>query len=188
MLHMKHLLYTLSLFLCLSTASADSYNASLRHTFWSKLYPDGGWTLYCNERFSDTKGLNIEHVYPASWMADFIGCGTRTQCRKKSALFNTMESDLHNLWPALSQYNQMRSNYKFTEIPGERWKFSGCDFEIKGKRVEPSPRSRGQIARSMLYMRDTYGLPINDKLMEQWASEYHLTDEEIRRNALIDRL
>jgi deoxyribonuclease I len=163
---------------------ADSYNPALRATFWNDLYPDGGWTFYCNERFEpgDHRGLNIEHVYPASWMAKHLGCGTRVQCRKTSDLFNTMEADMRNLWPALAQYNQIRSNYPYSEIPGNRWKYSGCDFEFKGNLVEPSNRIKGQIARSMLYMAVKYGLPINRDLMERWSIQYPMTDSERRRN------
>ncbi len=172
-------------------ASAGGYNPALRDQFWSELYPDGGWTLYCNERFEpgDRRGLNIEHVYPASWMTKHLGCGSRKTCRKRSELFNKMEADLRNLWPSLAQYNQIRSNYRFAEIPGERWKYSSCDFEIKGKAVEPSPRARGQIARSLLYMADKYGLPLpNRALYERWDQEYPVTDEELRRNILIPHL
>ncbi len=164
------------------------YNNALRAKFWAGLYPDGGWTLYCNERFEsgDHRGLNIEHVYPASWMAKHLGCGSRKKCRKESELFNVMEADLRNLWPSLAQYNQIRSNYRYGEIPGDRWKYSGCDFEQRGEVVEPSQRIKGQVARAILYMGKKYGLPVPDReLMEQWCEEYPLTDEERRRNAII---
>ncbi|MET0047459.1 MAG: endonuclease [Sedimenticola sp.] len=172
-------------------ASAAGYD-SMRKPFWAELYGEGGWTLYCGEFFraavEDPErlwGLNIEHVYPASWMAKHLGCGSRKQCRRTSERFNQMEADPHNLWPSLAQYNQLRSNFAYGDIPGERWKFSGCDFEVQGKRVEPSPRARGRIARAMLYMRDTYGLAIDDDLMLRWHRAHPVDDEERRRARII---
>jgi len=174
-------------------AGAIGYEA-MRQKIWSKLYPDGGWTLYCNERFSGgqkiwrrTAGMQLEHVYPASWMGRHLGCGSRHRCRKTSALFNRMESDPHNIWPSLTQYNQMRSNLRYGEIRGENWRFSGCDFEMHHGIVEPGIRARGPIARTMLYMQKTYGLPINKLLMHKWARQHPETEEERRRNALIPK-
>ncbi len=189
----------LILLLLASSTCANSYN-KIRPKIWSELYPDGGLTLYCNEPFQGvgktykrTAGLQLEHVYPASWMADYLGCGSRKQCRKMSDTFNVMEADPHNLWPSMAQYNYMRSNYRFGEVQGERWRFSGCDFElgqgVGGKPlIEPAVAARGLIARVMLYMRDTYGLPINEGLMLHWHQEYQITEEEKRRNREIKRI
>ncbi len=66
---------------------------------------NGGWTLYCGEPFRDRSGLSVEHIYPASWMAEHLGCGSRKQCRQNSERFNYMEADLHNLYPALPSIN-----------------------------------------------------------------------------------
>lgn len=190
---MRHLLIIVLAALMLgasATASAAGYDSTLRDVFWTQLYPNGGWTLYCNERFEPGQraGLNIEHVYPASWMAKHLGCGSRKQCRRDSELFNVMESDPMNLWPALAQYNQVRGNLPFGEIPGERWLYSSCDFERRGRLVEPSQRARGQIARAMLHMHRVYGLPINGPLMARWDKEYPVTDEELRRRQIIESL
>jgi len=181
-----------------SVASGRGYDSALRNTFWNDLYPDGGWTLYCQERFQpgQRRGMQIEHVYPASWMADHLGCGGRSKCQKTKGpvgeLFHKMEADFHNLWPALIQSNQVRKNYKFAELDGERWLNSFCDLEVRGKGkatlVEPSPRARGQIARAHLYMHRTYGLPINHELMLKWDAEYPITDDELRRNRVIEGL
>ncbi len=59
--------------LCAGSLFADqtaikSYSKA-RKVFWEQLYPGGGWTLYCGQRFHDKEGLNVEHVYPACWMA-----------------------------------------------------------------------------------------------------------------------
>ncbi len=188
---MQFLITTL-LLIAANLALADNSYSQVRPLIWSRLYPDGGWTLYCNEKFPAageawrrTAGLQLEHIYPAGWMARHLGCGSREECRKTSQVFNLMESDPHNIWPALTQYNQMRSDYQFGEIAAERWRFSGCDFEMDGGIVEPDTRARGVIARAMIYMNRTYGLPIDAPLFERWATQYPETAEERRRNALI---
>ena len=112
-----------------------------REIFWQKLYPSGGWTLYCGERFEGrSRELNVEHIYPASWMAKHLGCGSRRECQRTRERFNRMEADLHNLYPALASINRARSNYVFGEIPGEPREFGDCDFERD--RVERRPTLR----------------------------------------------
>ncbi len=88
-----------------------NYNTARDKFFYKKLYPHGGWTIYCGKRWRTKRGLNVEHVYPASWMAKHLGCGARRQCRTDSQRFNFMEADLHNLYPSLARINQARSNY-----------------------------------------------------------------------------
>jgi len=83
-----------------------------REIFWQKLYPNGGWTLYCGERFERRgRELNVEHIYPASWMAKHLGCASRRECQRTNERFDRMEADLHNLYPVLATINNTRSNY-----------------------------------------------------------------------------
>ena len=119
-----------------------------RDLHWEMLYPQGGWTLYCGERFETRIGLNVEHIYPASWMADFLGCGTRRQCRQNSERFNHMEADLHNLYASRADINRARSNYLFAMIEGEDREFGVCDFErdTSSRVAEPRPIARGNVA------------------------------------------
>jgi len=80
---MPHVLATFSLVLLLwsraLTVSADqvriaNYDAA-RDLFWHQLYPNGGTTLSCGEPFArQHTTVNIEHVYAASWMTQFLGC------------------------------------------------------------------------------------------------------------------
>ncbi len=46
-----------------------------RVLFWGRVYNEGGFTFYCGEPFEDKTDLNVEHIYPASWMAAYLGCG-----------------------------------------------------------------------------------------------------------------
>jgi deoxyribonuclease I len=99
---MPHVLATFSLVLLrwsrALTVSADqvriaNYDAA-RDLFWHQLYPNGGTTLSCGEPFArQHTTVNIEHVYAASWMTQFLGCGSRQHCRRTSGRFNHMEAE-----------------------------------------------------------------------------------------------
>ena len=139
----------LALLVVCGSALADqtqiaNYNRA-RELHWRELYPQGSWTLYCGERFADRTGLNVEHLYAASWMGAHLGCGTRRQCRQTNARFNRMEADLHNLYPSLASVNRARSNYLFANIAGEVREFGQCDFErsTANRVAEPRPVARG---------------------------------------------
>lgn len=162
---------------------------------WRVLYRDGGETLYCARRFGTGKGraINVEHVFPMSWVGRHLKCGRRQQCRDTNARFNLIEADLHNLWPARADVNKARSSHPFALIEGERRAFEGCDFEVdEGRRtVEPRPQVRGEIARTMFYMADEYALaiyPRQGSLLQAWHRDDPVSNEERRRNDLIERI
>jgi deoxyribonuclease-1 len=174
-------------------ASPASY-LEIIPVFWRELYPDGGRTLYCDQRFAPyDRSVNVEHVFPMSWATKALRCGDRDQCRRRSERFNRIESDLHNLYPARKDINKARGAYPFGDIEGERPVVPGCDFEIdyRRRRAEPRPAVRGEIARSMLYMERHHGLPLHRRtkaLMQRWHREDPPSDEERRRNDRIERL
>ena len=181
---------------CESSAEPRDYE-SIRPVFWQELYTEGGITLYCRRSFDEFEpGLNIEHVFPMSWVSRALGCGTRTQCRKRSPDFNLIESDLHNLYPSRVAVNSARRSYPFDEIKGERSLFTECDFELDERRraVEPTVVSRGEIARAMLYMADRYarhGLELFSRQrdrMRQWDRADPPDSAELERNKRISRL
>ncbi|MCW8908858.1 MAG: endonuclease [Sedimenticola sp.] len=163
-----------------------------RPVFWQRIYPQGGETLYCGEAFSAYHGrsINIEHVFPMAWVMREEGCRSRELCRERSPRFNRIEADMHNLYPTLARINKVRSSFPFAEIDGERRDFGNCDFEFHPRRrvVEPRPASRGNIARALFYMHETYGLTLfrrQGELMKKWNREDPPDREERRRNELI---
>jgi deoxyribonuclease-1 len=166
-----------------------------RKVFWRELYNEGGETLYCGEKLGSgyNKGVNIEHVFPASWMAYDLNCGKRKQCRESSKEFNRIEADLHNLYTSRSDVNKARNNYRFSIIPGEQRVFGQCDFEFdeKYRMAEPSPAARGRIARAMLYMSNQHGLYLKRKqesLLLDWDRKYPPEQAEYRRNDRIEQI
>ena len=149
--------------------------------------------MYCGERFEKQRDLVIEEVYPIEQVMKQYGCATREACRTESARFNRIESDLHNLYPALSTIDMARKDYDFGVIPGEFREFFECDFEhdVRDQRAEPRAAARGNVARSILYMHLEYDLPIENQTAQQlllWNKEDPPSEDEIRRNDIIQKL
>jgi len=168
---------------------------SARHLLWSVVYSEGGRTLYCGQRFGSNKGrgINVEHVLPMSWVTNELNCGTRKQCRHSSERFNRIEADLHNLFPSRTDINDERSSYRFGVIEGEQRRYGKCDFEVdyRNRVAEPRDAARGEIARAMFYMSDEYGIRIFAKLgrlLKKWHRLDPISDEERRRNDVIEEL
>lgn len=165
-----------------------------RPIFWGELYANGGETLYCAVPFASgdqRRGLNIEHVFPMGWVLRPLGCATRQQCRDNRPAFNTIEADLHNLFPSRVDINKARASHAFGLIDGEQRRFGDCDFEIRGRRVEPRDTVRGDIARAMFYMHDKYDLQLFKKaakMLLRWHKEDPPDAEEKRRNDAIEKL
>ncbi len=164
-----------------------------RRLHWQKLYPHGGFTFYCGDPFEDKTGLNVEHIYAASWMVPLLGCGTREQCQETSERFNRMEADMHNLYPARADINRARSNYLFAIIEGEDREYGECDFErdTTDRVAEPRPIARGNVARAIFYMHSEYGLPVDTRmvdLLKEWNHNDPPSCHEMRRNNTIEEL
>lgn len=201
--------FSLALILCLFlSACAESEFSTeedlrtyekARSSFWRNLYPLDGQTLYCRQPFQTNQrdGVNVEHVFPMSWATRALNCGKRKQCRNNSELFNLIEADLHNLYPARSDVNQDRSSFRFGEIQGERRAYGKqCDFEVdpRARVAEPAPEVRGEVARSMFYMAYQYkeqGLEIFKKqalMLAKWHKSDPPSAAERRRNDIIEKL
>ncbi len=166
-----------------------------RILFWEELYSNGGKTLYCGDSFNSRyrQGLNIEHIFPMSWVTRELKCGKRKQCRANSERFNRIEADLHNLYPSRQEVNDARSSFRFGLLVGERTSFSDCDFEVDRRRrvVEPRPASRGEIARAMFYMQQEYGLTIfrkHGEMLKTWHFRDAPSKHEKWRNDRIEQL
>ena len=197
----RKLLLVLTLFVlsaCIEGVAAIKNYREAKEVFWENLYPNG-YTIYCNKKFTSfwREDINVEHVFPMAWVKKALQCGTRDECRSNNRLFNKIEGDLHNLYPAISQLNYERQSYRFGEVKGEKRHYGEhCDFEVnKRKRVaEPRAAVRGDVARSMLYMEYQYrdvGLKLFNKqaaLMLQWHDNDPPSSSELERNDRIEKL
>ena len=150
----------------------------------------------------------VEHVVPAhafgqsfkAWRKGDVGCrdkGKRfrgRRCvRKVSSLFRLMEADLYNLQPVIGEVNADRSNFSMAMIDGETRAYGACDVEVFGRKIEPRPEIRGDIARTYFYMEWAYpGRGIissrRRKLFEAWDREDPVSEWEHKRVQAIQRL
>lgn len=174
------------------------YDAVANDVFWSALHGDGGWTLYCGERFSpDRRGATgksvvIDHVYPVAAMLEHLGCRTRLECReRKDGRFREMEADMHNLYPVWQPLVTFRNGRGFGIVDGEDWRFEDCDVEWGNGSFEPRAIARGNVARAMLYMHDTWKLPLDpalNKMLRRWHRDDPPSRQEQLRNDAIEKL
>lgn len=133
-----------------------------------------------------------EHVMPAHHFGQHLACwreGGRKNC-KKDATFKAMESDMHNLVPAIGEVNGDRSNYKYGMIEGEERVYGKCDAEVdfKAERFEPSPQIYGDIARIYFYMSERYNINLSKQqrqLFIAWDKLDPVDDWELERDKRI---
>ncbi|GIU06648.1 MULTISPECIES: endonuclease [unclassified Shewanella] len=140
--------------------------------------------------------IEWEHVVPAWEFGHQLLCwqeGGRKNCGRKDRTFKKMESDLHNLVPAIGEVNGDRSNYRFSQWNAKPTQYGQCQVSVdfKGRKVQPPAHSRGQIARTYFYMQKTYGLKISGsqlKLFKAWDKTHPVDTIECRRDSEIAKV
>ena len=141
----------------------NDYNDARDNYFYYQLYIGSvGESLYCGIQrpIFDHVGKNrrLEHVMPADWMAEHFGCPNR-DCN--NPIYKHAEGDLHNLWLAVKNINSSRSDHLFGETDQGEARFSYCPLFVRTYSplpiiVEPRDSVKGNIARSLFYMKDEY--------------------------------
>ena len=155
-----------------------------------------------------SKRVEWEHVVPAEnfgrtfieWREGDAQCVnnkgnayTGRRCANKASKeYRLMQSDLYNLYPAIGSVNAMRSNYNFTMLSGESSDFGSCEMKIDSRKAEPPVAARGRIARTYLYMDQTYSRYSMSKaqrqLMTAWDKQYPVSAWECKRADRIEKL
>jgi deoxyribonuclease-1 len=148
-----------------------------------------------------SKKIEWEHVVPAEnfgrtfeeWREGNEACVNsknkafkgRRCAGKVNKEYRYMQADMHNLFPAIGAVNAMRSNYNFTMLPSEESGFGSCKMKISNKKAEPPVLARGRIARTYLYMDETYkrySMSRQQKqLMNAWDKMYPVDKWECNR-------
>ncbi|WP_287946390.1 endonuclease [Shewanella sp.] len=139
--------------------------------------------------------IEWEHLVPAWELGHQRQCwqeGGRKNCGKNDPKYKKMESDLHNLVPAIGEVNGDRSNYRFSQWNAKPEQYGRCAMvvDFKSRKVEPPSYTRGRIARTYLYMQGTYGLKIAKsqlKLFKAWDKTYPVDTIECKRDEAIAR-
>ena len=132
-----------------------------------------------------TKGKKKGQTFKGRKCAEFV-----------STDFQRMQADMYNLHPAVGEINSHRSNFSMAEIPttkNTKKKYGTCDIKIEGRKIEPSDRIKGLIARTYMYMDKVYpGHGIisrkNRKLFEKWDEKFPITKWECERSLIIENL
>ncbi|MEI6858841.1 MAG: endonuclease [Shewanella sp.] len=161
-----------------------------------KWYPDLQSCGYqVRKQVKRASRIEWEHVVPAWELGHQRQCwqeGGRRNCGKNDPTFKRMESDLHNLVPTIGEVNGDRSNYRFSQWNAKPEQYGQCAMvvDFKSRKVEPPNYTRGRIARTYLYMQNTYGLKIAKsqlKLFEAWDKIYPVDTIECKRDEAIAR-
>ncbi|PTQ89388.1 endonuclease [Agitococcus lubricus] len=147
--------------------------------------------------------IEAEHVMPAHQFGNFRQCWREPEkvcpekkmtgrqcCEAKDPVFETAHNDLHNLFPAVGEVNGDRSNYNWGMVEGNKREYGACPIEVDEsiRRAEPPDAVKGDVARVMFYMEDTYGFKLSDqdrKLFSVWSKQDAPDAWEIERNQRI---
>ncbi|AIR85072.1 deoxyribonuclease I [Pantoea rwandensis] len=133
--------------------------------------------------------IEWEHVMPAWEFGHQRQCwqnGGRKKC-SKDADYRRIESDLHNLQPAIGEVNGDRNNFQYSQWNGGDAQYGQCAMKVdfKQKLAQPPERARGAIARTYFYMRDQYQLRLSrqqTQLFTAWNKQYPVSQWECERD------
>lgn len=157
--------------------------------YWDEIYPPAAAgapdysELYCERKFrKKNSSLDLEHGYPANWMASARQCGSRADCRSNDNGFGYIEADFHNLFPAYDVANRARSSNLFGLLPDDAPRpIANCPLKVdKGANIaEPRKIVRGNLARAIFYIAYTYDLPIDREMLPHLV-DWHRADPVTR--------
>lgn len=104
-----------------------------------------------------------------------------------------MQADMHNLFPAIGAVNALRSNYNFVLMDAEATaSFGSCQMKIRSRKAEPPLHARGVIARTYLYMEQSYPhfsmSRQQQQLMSAWDKQHPVNAFECQRAQRIEKL
>ena len=139
--------------------------------------------------------IEWEHVVPAWQFGHQRQCwqdGGRKNC-SKDPVYRKMESDMHNLQPAVGEVNADRGNLMYSQWNGGEGQYGQCAMKVdfKEKQAEPPARARGMIARTYFYMRDQYKLTLSrqqTQLFTAWNKLYPVNSWECERERRIAKV
>lgn len=169
-----------------------SYKGSGKNVRWSVDLDSCGYEARKN--LKRAQRIEVEHVMSAWEFGHQLKCwreGGRKNCGDNS-VFDEMEGDLHNLYPAVGEVNGDRGNFQFTDMGAKPTQYGQCQMvvDFKGKKAQPPKDAMGPIARAHLYMAEQYNIrlaPAQRKLYEAWNKQHPATPFECDRNELIKK-
>lgn len=163
---------------------------TVEKVFWGKLYDQGGSTFFCNDRFGQDSFLVTQgYIYPLNRVRDALRCGTKSQCERTSRVYRHVASDLHNMVPIKSRVEMQRRNAGYGEMASSA-PVGECGLKEGFQNIEPPDRIKGDVARGVVYVMDTYDLPApgSHDLFQRWHQADPPGDMELTRNQRIQEL
>ena len=179
----------------------------------SEVYKDHRTTFYCGAEYSEHGEIRLpegfstpkyknranrmewEHAVPAeAFGRNFPEWkhGGRKHIERVNREYRLLQADMYNLYTSIGAVNAMRSNYEYTEFLGISENFRTCEMKVAKGKAEPPNHARGQIARTYLYMQDSYPQfhmsAEQQKLMEKWDSEFPVDTWECIRAKRIEAI
>ena len=151
------LLLTTTLVIGQNTRFSDPKTVVSDH-FWGDLYANGGNSFFCNTAFT-SKGfvLTDGYVYPLADVRSALDCGTSRECEQDNR-YRQIASDMHNMIPVRSRTEMGRRNARYEDL-GASVSEDECGIRQSAQFFEPPVRVKGDVARTVAYMVDTYELP-----------------------------
>lgn len=173
-----------------TSATPPSARETISKQFWGSLYQKGGETFYCKKPFSKkTPLIAASYIYPQGSIRQHLGCGSKRQCLRDSVEYNRIASDLHNIVPADSYFEMKRTNTVFGALDTDI-EANDCGIKRMMHIIEPPAEVRGDIARVIFYMHQTYNLPIigSPAVLEAWDKMDPPSSDEIQRSKQVYEL
>ena len=152
--------------------------------------------------------MEWEHIVPAQnfgktfkeWSLGHKNCVShkgkkfkgRSCAEQECEEFRYMYTDMYNLYPSIGAVNYLRANFNFTQFNNKLPNtFGTCALKISKNKAEPADDIKGLIARTYLYMQQTYprysiGEPMYG-VLKAWANKYPVTSWECRRAYRIEK-
>lgn len=155
--------------LCFNMPTKYSSVKTIKKLYYNNLLT---YDIYKNDIITNNTLLTAEHIFPKSLTKYYIYA----------------KYDMHNIFLTSAETNIYRSNYKFAnETINQKIHYSNiykfyipCDF------------ARGQIARTLAYMKFIYpkleiDLVIDRDILINWNKKYLVNELENKRNYLIKK-
>lgn len=178
-------LFALSLSLISITGLAESG----ADTLISRIYSNGGQTLYCQTPFAaNDRGVRVDSIYGGHLILRHFNCITARQCSSKPG-YELVANDLHNLYPIQRSVEIDRRGSQFGGLPADS-RGSDCGYKLSFQTFEPPDHAKGNVARAVLYMHRHHNLPLvgTMQMYQSWHKLDPPDDEERARNDAIGRV
>ncbi len=183
------LLSTIAPSLLVAQTKFNNPKKTIKEEFWGKLYKNGGETFYCKKKFSHkTMVIKNSYILPTQAIRDALNCGSKRQCERESDDYNYIVSDLHNMVPANTRL-ALKMKRAIFEDQGDV-EVEQCGLKRSYDRYEPDNSIKGDIARKMAYMKETYKLDINMSVdqIKRWSKIDPVSAKEIKIDAAIKEI